>query len=121
MDYHWKEFIVIVAARNVQHALSCKKGGFVTLRHNELKDNIAEMQEEATSDVKLEPVNCYLLKKSKEISLEKLDLTFALEFFGLADRENSSTLGYSIPALNVTKVKPCENAMKLMNEFVHEF
>ena len=56
MDYHWKEFIVIVAARNVQHALSCKKGGFVTLRHNELKDNIAEMQEEATSDVKVEPV-----------------------------------------------------------------
>ena len=24
----------------VQRALSCKKGGFVTLRHNELRDNI---------------------------------------------------------------------------------
>ena len=40
---------------NVQHAISCKKGGFVTLRHNELRDNIAEMLEEVTSDVKVEP------------------------------------------------------------------
>ena len=40
---------------NVQHAISCKKGGFVTLRHNELRDNIAEMPEEETSDVKAEP------------------------------------------------------------------
>ena len=34
---------------NVQHAISCKKGGFVTLRHDELRDNIAEMLEEVTS------------------------------------------------------------------------
>ena len=40
---------------NVQHAISCRKGGFVTLRHNELRDNIAEMLEEKTSDVKVEP------------------------------------------------------------------
>ena len=41
---------------NVQHAISCKKGGFVNLRHNELRDNIAEMLEKVTSDVNLEPV-----------------------------------------------------------------
>ena len=40
---------------NVQHGISCKKGGFVTLRHNELRDNIAEMLVKVTSDVKLEP------------------------------------------------------------------
>ena len=40
---------------NVQHTISCKKGGFATLRHNELRDNIAEMLEEVTSDVKIEP------------------------------------------------------------------
>ena len=40
---------------NVQQAVSCKKGGFVTLRHNELRDNIAEMLEEVTSDVEVEP------------------------------------------------------------------
>ena len=39
----------------VQHAISCKKGGFVTLRQNELRDNIAEMLEEVTSDVQVEP------------------------------------------------------------------
>ena len=30
----------------VQHGLSCKKGGFVTLNHNELCDNIGEMLQE---------------------------------------------------------------------------
>ena len=40
---------------NVQYGISCKKGGSVTLRHNELRDNIAEMLVKVTSDVKLEP------------------------------------------------------------------
>ena len=40
----------------VQHALSCKKGGFVTLRHNELRENIAEMLQEVTNDVRIEPI-----------------------------------------------------------------
>ena len=39
---------------NVHHAISCKKGGFVTLRDNELRGNIAEMLEEVTSDVQVE-------------------------------------------------------------------
>ena len=39
---------------NVQHAVSCKKGGYVALRHNEIRDNIAEMLEEVTSNVKVE-------------------------------------------------------------------
>ena len=39
----------------VQHAISYKKGGFVTLRHNESRGNIAEMLEEVTSDVKIKP------------------------------------------------------------------
>ena len=56
------------------------------------------------------------MKKSNEISLTKLDLTFVPEDFGLEDREHSSTLAYSILTLNVTKVKPYENAMKLMSK-----
>ena len=40
---------------NIQHAISYRKDGIVTLRHNELRDNIAEMLEEVTSDVKVEP------------------------------------------------------------------
>ena len=38
----------------VQHALSCKKGEFVTLRHNKLRNIIDEMLEEVRNDVKLE-------------------------------------------------------------------
>ena len=74
----------------VQHTTSCKKGGFVTLRHNELRDNIAEMLEEVRSEV-------------------ELDLTLAPEDLGLQDREHSSTLGYFIPT---RKAKSCENFMK---------
>ena len=56
----------------------------------------------------------------------KLDLTLTPEDFGLEDREDSSTLGYQIPTLNVTKKKPCENVVKLKNKkkreiTVHEF
>ena len=38
----------------MQHAISYQKGEFVTLRHNELRDNITEMLE-VTSDNKVEP------------------------------------------------------------------
>ena len=41
---------------DIQHALSCKKGGFITLRHNELRDNVAEMLQEVCTDVQIEPV-----------------------------------------------------------------
>ena len=32
------------------------KGRFVTLRHNELRDNIGEMLQEVTNDVRIEPI-----------------------------------------------------------------
>ena len=42
--------------KSFQHALSCKKAGFVTLRHNELRDHIAEMLQKVTNDVRIEPI-----------------------------------------------------------------
>ena len=39
---------------NVQHAISCRKEGFVILRRNELRNNITEILEEGTSYVKVE-------------------------------------------------------------------
>ena len=33
-----------------------QKGGFVTLRYNELRDNIAEMLQELTNDVRVETI-----------------------------------------------------------------
>ena len=40
----------------VQHALSCKNGGFATLRHSKLLDNIGEMLQEVTNDVRIKPI-----------------------------------------------------------------
>ena len=35
--------------------MSCKKGGFVTLRHNEVRDIVATVLSDVYKDVKLEP------------------------------------------------------------------
>ena len=40
---------------NMDHALSCPKGGFVYQRHNELRDTLANMVQEVCKDVKVEP------------------------------------------------------------------
>ena len=40
---------------NVQHALFCKKGGFITLRHNEVRDITATLLSEVCKDVEVEP------------------------------------------------------------------
>ena len=40
---------------SVQHALSCPKGGFPTLRHNELRDLTAELMTEVSHNVCIEP------------------------------------------------------------------
>ena len=40
---------------NIQHALVCKKSGFVTLRHNNLRDITAALLKEVCHDVKVEP------------------------------------------------------------------
>ena len=39
----------------VEHALSCRKGGFPTLRHNEIRDLTANLLTEACSEVCIEP------------------------------------------------------------------
>ena len=40
---------------NIQHALSCKKGGFITLRHNRLRNITANLLKEVCHDVRIEP------------------------------------------------------------------
>ena len=39
----------------INHCLTCKKGGYVILRHNSLRDLIAEILDEVCSDVEVEP------------------------------------------------------------------
>ena len=43
-------------AFTVDHAMICKRGGFVTQRHNELRDLEAELLNMVCTDVKIEPV-----------------------------------------------------------------
>ena len=41
---------------NVEHAFSCKNGGFVTIRHNEIRDFTAEVLREVCHNVEIEPL-----------------------------------------------------------------
>ena len=40
---------------SIDHALSCKKGGYVIMRHNRIRDLEAELMREICNDVKIEP------------------------------------------------------------------
>ena len=40
---------------SVEHALSCPKGGFPSIRHNEIRDLTADLLTEVCSDVHIEP------------------------------------------------------------------
>jgi len=47
---------VCSAKFNIEHALTCKKGGFVTLRHNEIRDVTAAMLNVVCKNVSTEPI-----------------------------------------------------------------
>ena len=49
----------------VQHAMLCKKGGFVTLRHNEVRNITATLLSDVCKDVELEPSLLTLNGESK--------------------------------------------------------
>ena len=40
---------------SVDHILTCKKGGYVAMRHNSLRDNEANLMREVCKDVRIEP------------------------------------------------------------------
>ena len=40
---------------DIQHAMSCKNGGFITIRHNDLRDLNANLLTEVCKDVDIEP------------------------------------------------------------------
>ena len=40
---------------DIQHSISCKKGGFVSIRHNDLRDLLARIVSEVCKDTEIEP------------------------------------------------------------------
>ena len=41
---------------NIEHALACHKGGFISIRHNEIRDLTADLLSQICKDVQVEPV-----------------------------------------------------------------
>ena len=40
---------------DIQHSMSCKKGGFIYIRHNNLRNLTANMMSEVCKDTEIEP------------------------------------------------------------------
>ena len=60
LRYGWKipntpHFCGCGSRNNVDHTLICAKGGYVSMRHNALRDLNAELQQEVCRDVVIEP------------------------------------------------------------------
>ena len=53
---------------DLNHALSCKKGGFITIRHNHIRNITASLMKEVCHDVRVEAL---LQKLTGEINVEK--------------------------------------------------
>ena len=48
--------ILYIDVFNVDHAMVCRRGGFIIQRHNELRDLEADMLSMVCNDVEIEPV-----------------------------------------------------------------
>ena len=60
LRYNWKisgiaDTCACGQQNSIDHCLTCKKGGFVIMRHNTLRDTEAKLLEEACRDVEIEP------------------------------------------------------------------
>ena len=60
LQYGWKItnlpiFCPCGSKFNIQHSMSCKKGGFVSIRHNDLRDFSARILSEVCKDTEIEP------------------------------------------------------------------
>ena len=60
LRYNWQPLHTLStcgcgARFSVEHALSCPKGGFPSIRHNEIRDLTANLLTEVCSDVCIEP------------------------------------------------------------------
>ena len=78
------------ASFGVTHALSCKKGGFIALRHNEVRDITSELLDEVCVDVRKKPIlqevnNEDLPREANKNKEARLDIS-ALNFWTTGQR-----------------------------------
>jgi len=97
------------SAFNVAHALSCKKGGFVSLRHNDVRDITVKMLEEVCVDVRKEPMLNELgnedLPRHANTSREaRLDIS-ALNFWTAGQRAFLDVRVFNLFAQRYSKTK----------------
>ena len=76
---------------DIQHSMSCKKWGFVTIRHNDLRDFRAKISSEVCYNTEIEPTLVPL--SGEDLSNQnayrtKQDLTFEHVIFGKEDSEH---------------------------------
>ena len=43
------------SANDIDHCLTCRRGGYVVMRHNQIRDTIADVMKEVCHDVRVEP------------------------------------------------------------------
>ena len=69
----------------MEHALSCPKGGFPTIRHNEIRDTVGNWMAEVCKDVctepTLQPINDEVLSGASAITSEGARLDIAANGF----------------------------------------
>ena len=58
---------------SVEHALNCKKGGFINIRHNEVRDFTAELLSEVCNDVAVEPLLTPLTGEKFKLKTANID------------------------------------------------
>ena len=71
---------------DLQHALSCKKGGLVILRHNEIRDAVGDLASILWKDVKREPV-----VKEPDVENGTPALSADLSAHGVWDRQSAAS------------------------------
>ena len=74
---------------NLQHALSCKKGGFISIRHNQIRNITASLLKETCKDVRVEPTLQQLTGENFNSRSAIITEEARLLVSGMPDRQHS--------------------------------
>ena len=104
----------VIESFTVEHALSCTRGGYVALRHNELRDLFGDLLRQTSTNVSVEPELQPLSggrfsKQPQPLTLSVMAHGWTLRqvAFGLPDtRSTSSMFGFSTHWHRLTSMNP---------------